>query len=289
MKTIQTAASDYQSGFNDTTKVNQAVVTVPQWRSGLLTSTYEFLWSEAIIQAGLKLEIEILDIIPEVYADLLYYLSKYDVGKNKNILVIDCGGGRTACQGYQIIEDGDRERIIHLSLLAEKEWESIIEMSEFDPKLENTTFVVEKTMFDDMFNEEIVERYHEMLLQWKEKYNFDVIFLAGGTNRIPILQEIVKKEFPNGKIIMDGQVEIITATGAAIHGLQLLNGDCVPLSSFTRFNVNGVGRKNKKSHISAATSEENEIEKTSSKTSSLKVENPKLFIKKIEMVPHNKI
>uniref|UniRef100_A0AC34RH45 Heat shock protein 70 n=1 Tax=Panagrolaimus sp. JU765 TaxID=591449 RepID=A0AC34RH45_9BILA len=144
-------------------------------------------------------------------------------------------------------------------------------------------------MFDDMFNEEIVERYQEMLLQWKEKYDFDVIFLAGGTNRIPILQEIVKKEFPNGKIIMDGQVEIITATGAAIHGLQLLNGDCVPLSSFTRFNANDFGGKYMRSHISAATSEENEIEKMRRKANSLKVENPKLFIKKIEMIPHKKI
>uniref|UniRef100_A0AC34RDX4 Heat shock protein 70 n=1 Tax=Panagrolaimus sp. JU765 TaxID=591449 RepID=A0AC34RDX4_9BILA len=67
-------------------------------------------------------------------------------------------------------------------------------------------------------------------------YNdFDIVFLAGGTNRIPILQEIVKKKFPKAKIIIDGQVEIITATGAAIHGLQILNGEIEPFSNFERF------------------------------------------------------
>lgn len=75
------------------------------------------------ILAGLNLEIEIVDIIPEVYADLIYYLSKYDVQYDEKILIIDCGGGRISQQGYQIIVENNCKKIIHLTLPKQKTWQ----------------------------------------------------------------------------------------------------------------------------------------------------------------------
>uniref|UniRef100_A0AC34R9T4 Uncharacterized protein n=1 Tax=Panagrolaimus sp. JU765 TaxID=591449 RepID=A0AC34R9T4_9BILA len=292
IETIQKSASIYQFDKNHEKEAKQAVVTVPQWRSVYHTPQYELLWSKAIIAAGLKLGIEILDIIPEVYADFLYYLSKYHVEENKNILVIDCGGGRTTCQGYWIFKRNNERRIIHLADPVEKSWEAlymadvlggvhfdskiadkmneillqkfhinaakttktrynlfkkiqiikeiitqenegIIDLSDIDSRLADEKLVLKKEMFNDVFKE-IAKRYSELLHYWKEKYDFDIIFLAGGSNRMPILQNIVRETFPHCKIIMDGEVEIITATGAAIHGLQILNKETVPLSDFKR-------------------------------------------------------
>ena len=58
--------------------------------------------------------------------------------------------------------------------------------------------------------------------------NVDIAFLAGGTFRIPFLQNQVKDMFPNAEIIIDGQLEIITATGAALHALQVLSREVEP-------------------------------------------------------------
>ena len=63
--------------------------------------------------------------------------------------------------------------------------------------------------------------------------NVDIAFLAGGTFRIPFLQNQVKDMFPNAEIIIDGQLEIITATGAALHALQVLSGEVEPYVEIT--------------------------------------------------------
>ena len=56
----------------------------------------------------------------------------------------------------------------------------------------------------------------------------DIIFLAGGTCRIPFFKKFMRKISPYAEIIMDGQLEIITATGAVIHALQVLSGEVEP-------------------------------------------------------------
>ena len=62
----------------------------------------------------------------------------------------------------------------------------------------------------------------------KQIKNVDVIFLAGGTCRIPMVQTSIRKLFPEANIIIDGELEIITATGATIHALQVLSGEIQP-------------------------------------------------------------
>ena len=56
----------------------------------------------------------------------------------------------------------------------------------------------------------------------------DIVFLAGGTCRMPFFQEFIKEISSGAKIIIDGELEIITATGAAIHALQVLSGEVEP-------------------------------------------------------------
>ena len=70
----------------------------------------------------------------------------------------------------------------------------------------------------------------------------DIVFIVGGTCRIPFIQKWIKEQFPGAKfffkgkeiiinepkIIKDEKLEIITATGAAIHALQVLNGEVLP-------------------------------------------------------------
>ena len=56
----------------------------------------------------------------------------------------------------------------------------------------------------------------------------DIVFLAGGTCRIPFIQKWIGQQFPNAEIIIDGELEVIAATGAIVHALQVLNKETEP-------------------------------------------------------------
>ena len=55
-----------------------------------------------------------------------------------------------------------------------------------------------------------------------------IVFLAGGICRIPYVQKWIKKLFPKAELITKGELEIMTATGAVIHALQVLRGEFEP-------------------------------------------------------------
>ena len=55
-----------------------------------------------------------------------------------------------------------------------------------------------------------------------------IVFLAGGTCRIPFIKKKIQKTFPGSKLIIDDKLEVITAEGAATHALQVLNGEVEP-------------------------------------------------------------
>ena len=61
----------------------------------------------------------------------------------------------------------------------------------------------------------------------------NIVFLAGGTFRIPFFQKQIKEIFPKAEVIMGGELEIITATGAAIHALQIMSGEVDPYAEVT--------------------------------------------------------
>ena len=60
------------------------------------------------------------------------------------------------------------------------------------------------------------------------------MFLAGGTCRIPFIQKWIKEQFPEAEIITYGELETVTATGAAIHALQVLNKEVEPYVKITQ-------------------------------------------------------
>ena len=67
--------------------------------------------------------------------------------------------------------------------------------------------------------------------------DIDIVFLAGGTCRIPFVKQWTKKIFPNAEIKIDGDLEIITATGAIIHALQVLSKEINPYISYDKHKV----------------------------------------------------
>ena len=58
-----------------------------------------------------------------------------------------------------------------------------------------------------------------------------VVFIAGATCRIPFIERWIHNQFPKAKLIKHTELEIITATGAAIHALQIENGEVKPYVS----------------------------------------------------------
>ena len=59
-------------------------------------------------------------------------------------------------------------------------------------------------------------------------HDVSLVFVAGGTCKIPFVQRWIQNQFPKAKLIIGNQLEVITATGATIHALQILNGEVEP-------------------------------------------------------------
>jgi len=75
----------------------------------------------------------------------------------------------------------------------------------------------------------------------------DLVFLTGGTCRIPLVQKWVGNQFPNAECVIDGELEIITASGAIIHGLQVLSGEVKPCIKFEKYQADQYNFKNEES------------------------------------------
>ena len=148
-------------------------------------------------------------------------------------------------------------------------------MSEVDPSL-NEIITLTRTWFE----EELKTNFNITKLRYErlEKYplisqreyrcrpssgldvvspfdDVNIVFLAGGTFRIPLLQKQIKEIFPNAEVVIDRELEIITATGAAIHALQVLNGEVEP---YVKIMENIDSESGDNSDISAESSTEDE-------------------------------
>src|SRR5690606_6573378 len=111
----------YQAGFNKEESVKKAVITVPQY----------YWWYNKLnplllsaIEAAKLADIQIIDIIEETHADLLYYLSheKYSekIKPGMNISIFDIGGGTCVCKIYEISEQEDKR---YGTCFIESDWE----------------------------------------------------------------------------------------------------------------------------------------------------------------------
>ena len=55
----------------------------------------------------------------------------------------------------------------------------------------------------------------------------NVVFLAGGTCRIPFVRDWIKGKFPKA-IMIEDQLQLQTGIGAVVHALQVLSGEVEP-------------------------------------------------------------
>ena len=99
-------------------------------------------------------------------------------------------------------------------------------MSEVNSTLEGTVKFTRKWLESEL--QAVFDKYTNKYPQQSEKIystlkDVDIVFLAGGTCRIPFFKNFIKQMSPKAELIIDGELEIITATGAAIHALQVLN------------------------------------------------------------------
>ena len=78
---------------------------------------------------------------------------------------------------------------------------------------------------------------------------FDVnfVFLAGEKDVINFAQKWIGKQFPTADIFMDKNLEIVTAIGAAIHGLQLQNEEVEPYVKLNEHQSSGCDFDNDRS------------------------------------------
>uniref|UniRef100_A0AC34R552 Uncharacterized protein n=1 Tax=Panagrolaimus sp. JU765 TaxID=591449 RepID=A0AC34R552_9BILA len=98
-------ATIHQSHFNGNKRVNKAVFTVPSMSKK--AENKRFIMN--IVEAAESAKIEILDIIEETQADLLYYLSEVDekdLRHKKRILMIDLGDGTGIAREYTLFTSG---------------------------------------------------------------------------------------------------------------------------------------------------------------------------------------
>ena len=90
----------------------------------------------------------------------------------------------------------------------------------------------------------------------------DIVFLAGGTCRIPFIQKKIKEMFPKAEVKIEEELEAITATGAAIHALQILNEEiepCIKIIEQGNDTSHEVEQENSKVEPSSQLSNEKEI------------------------------
>src|SRR5690606_8043655 len=94
LERMKEAAIEYQEGFNNGESVKKAVITVPQyyWEDDKLNPLVL-----SAVEAAKLADIEIIDIIEETHADLLYYMSneRYSekIKPGMKVAILDIGGG----------------------------------------------------------------------------------------------------------------------------------------------------------------------------------------------------
>src|SRR5690606_10492059 len=109
LERISEAANTYQNELNNGKFLNKAVITVPEYlMSGVIP--HPLIFSD--IEAAKLANIEIIDIIEETHADMLYYLSNEKYSKKikpeTKIAIFDIGGGTCVCKIYEISEHEGR-------------------------------------------------------------------------------------------------------------------------------------------------------------------------------------
>jgi len=198
----------------------KAVITVP--------SNFIDMQREIIRSSFISVGIEVIRIINEPSAAALAYGMNHSTNAEEKILVIDTGGGTmdfTILQKsdlfFEVIHSeglnnlggnnftelivSDMKRNIKASdnilwLQAQKIKEKLTYLDSYEIKLnmtESATYFLSKTKFENL-SYQLIEKMRNVLESIMTNYNtessnINYVILVGGTSRIPILQETVKK------------------------------------------------------------------------------------------------
>ena len=221
-----------------------AVITVP--------SNFIDIQREIIRSSFISVGIEVIRIINEPSAAALAYGMNHSTNAEEKILVIDTGGGTmdfTILQKtdlfFEVIHSeglndlggnnftelivNDMKRTIGTSciisenilwLQAQKIKEKLTYMDSYEIKLNNTNYFLNKTRFENLSNL-LIEKMGKVLENIMTNYNTDksrinYVILVGGTSRIPLLQETIKK-LTNMTPWIHPNLETVVSEGAGLY------------------------------------------------------------------------
>jgi molecular chaperone DnaK len=217
--------------LNNNDFIIKAVITVP--------SDFNDNQREIIKKCFELVNINIIRIINEPSAGALSYCLNLSINDEEKILVIDTGGGTmdfTILEkidnfyevinsfGYnnlggniftQVILDDMLKKNIKTNFnIAQNIKEKLTYL--YDYKYDN--YYITRDIFNNLLIENnIINNINKILINDLNNFKYDNIILIGGTSKIQILQDIIKKNIPNVNLIIHPNLEYVVSEGACIY------------------------------------------------------------------------
>jgi len=217
--------------LNNNDIIIKAVITVP--------SDFNDNQREIIKKCFELVNINIIRIINEPSAGALSYCLNLSINDEEKILVIDTGGGTmdfTILEkidnfyevinsfGYnnlggniftQVILDDMLKKNIKTNFnIAQNIKEKLTYL--YDYKYDN--YYITRDIFNNLLIENnIINNINKILINDLNNFKYDNIILIGGTSKIQILQDIIKKNIPNVNLIIHPNLEYVVSEGACIY------------------------------------------------------------------------
>ena len=206
----------------------KAVITVP--------SNFNDTQRENIRRCFNLVNIKVIRIINEPSSAALAYGMNCSSNAFEKILVIDTGGGtmdftilEKSEMFFEVIDSrglnnlgGNNFTDIIFNYFKDLSWNNCQKMKEklsyldsFEIKDNNKNYFMTRNTFNNL-TQELIKQMEEILTEMCINININHIILVGGTSRIPILQESIKK-IMNKNIWMHPNLETVVAEGAGLY------------------------------------------------------------------------
>ena len=216
---------------NNNDFIIKAVITVP--------SDFNDNQREIIKKCFELVNINIIRIINEPSAGALSYCLNLSINDEEKILVIDTGGGtmdftilEKIGNFYEVINSfgynnlgGNIFTQVILNDMIKNNIETNFNIAQNIK--EKLTYLYDLTYNNyyiscDIFNNLLIENniitnISEILINKLKDFNYDNIILIGGTSKIKIFQDTIKKNIPNINLIIHPNLEYVVSEGACIY------------------------------------------------------------------------
>ena len=208
--------------------VIKAVITVP--------SNFNDTQRENIRRCFNLVNIKVIRIINEPSSAALAYGMNSSSNTFEKILVIDTGGGtmdftilEKSEMFFEVMDSrglnnlgGNNFTDIIFNYFKDLSWNNCQKMKEklsyldsFEIKDNNKNYFMTRNTFNNL-TQELIKQMEEILTEMCINIDINHIILVGGTSRIPILQESIKK-IMNKNIWMHPNLETVVAEGAGLY------------------------------------------------------------------------